>query len=377
MEEAILIRTDADHSTGYGHLMRCLSLAAELRKHDRRSVFVMSRADASARKVIARHGHDVRVTSAGDDLMAEARELRRARFPARAVVLDFSHQYVLAQAERVPEYVDSIRSAFRAVMMLDGLGGGSIAGRVPRLDVDLLIVPYVGAGPDTLVPPGIRTRLAGPKYFVASPTFHRFAGRRRRVRRVASRILITFGGTDPHRITLKALAAIEAVRDGKLDVRVVVGPGFEKTLAGRIRAAASASAHATKVIAAPASLAEHMAWSDLAISGSGLTKYELALTGTPSIQISLDDMHARINEGFVRAGSAIHLGVHDRTSVSQLAETIKAVLDDAEKRRKMSRCGQALTDGLGAERIVSRLLDFDRTRGTATRKGAAVPGRRP
>src|SRR5688500_6156894 len=104
MGEAILIRTDADNSTGYGHLARCLTLAGELRGRHVHSVFVMSRADAAALELVRQHGHPVRVTSPGDDLIAEVRELARARIPAQAVLLDFSHQHVLERAARVPEY---------------------------------------------------------------------------------------------------------------------------------------------------------------------------------------------------------------------------------------------------------------------------------
>ena len=359
MTGTFLIRTDADNSTGYGHLMRCLSLAAELRKRDRQVIFVMNRADRSARELIRQHDHGICITSAGDDLMAEARELSQDPDRARAIVLDFSHQHNLARAERVPEYVEALRGAFPVIAMLDGLGKDSVAGRVARLDVDLLVAPYVGADREAVAPAGVTTRFAGPQYLAFSPAFQPFAGEKRRVRRVADRVLITFGGTDPCRITLKALSAIEAIRHRKLDVRVIIGPGFEKALADEIGVAATASVHAPEVIAAPTSLARHMAWCDLAITGSGLTKYELALTGTPSIQISIDDVHARVNQEFARAGSALHLGVNREVTVSHLAEEIRIVLDNAEQRREMSHRGQALTDGRGAERIVSKLLELE------------------
>lgn len=355
MAQAILIRTDADNSTGYGHLARCLTLAAELRRRDIRSVFVMNRADAPALELIRQHGHPVRITSVGGELMAEARELSRSRIAAQAMLLDFSHQHVLQQAARVPEYVAALRSAFGTVAMIDGLGRDAVAGRVGRLEVDFLFVPYIGANGEA-PPAGVASRLSGPEFFVFAPSFRPFSGIKRRIRRHAHRVLITFGGTDPRRITLKALAAIGAIRSRRLEVRVVAGPGFEETLIRRVRAAASASDHAIDVLSAPATLAGHMAWCDLAVSGSGLTKYELALTGTPSIQISLDEMHARVNKPFLKEGSAIHLGVHNRITASRLAKAIDTVLDDAAARRRMAQRGQALCDGLGAERIVSMLL---------------------
>lgn len=61
-----------------------------------------------------------------------------------------------------------------------------------------------------------------------------------------------------------------------------------------------------------------------AVSSSGLTKYELAMMGTPSLQISFSEQYAYINQYFVCYGSARHLGVFDKVTVV-LAQEIRTL----------------------------------------------------
>jgi len=356
MTDAILIRTDADKSTGFGHLMRCLSLAAELRKRRKKAVFAFAGLNHAARSLGEWHGYPY-FHLPRENLAMEARQLRaRGSELPQALILDLSHQYTLANSERVPAYVGALRELVGLVVMLDGFGDESVAGRVSELEIDVLVVPYVGAETDRHVPAGVRARLAGPRYFVFSPTFQKWGGKKRSIRRRADRLLLTFGGTDPSGVTLKALSAANLIVDRRLQIRVIVGPGFEERLARRIRDAAVDGSHSIEIVPAPECLASHFRWCDLAVSGSGLTKYELALTGTPSIQLCINEAHARANKVFARAGTAADLGLHGAVTARRLAIEIQRVLDDFECRKEMSRRGLVLADGRGAERVISELL---------------------
>jgi spore coat polysaccharide biosynthesis predicted glycosyltransferase SpsG len=98
-----------------------------------------------------------------------------------------------------------------------------------------------------------------------------------------------------------------------------------------------------------------MLWCDLAITGSGLTKYEMAVTGTPSLQLSFSEDHAAVNESFVKNGTAKHLGVYDAVSLRSISEEITGLLDNFGKRRFMSEAGKGLLDGLGTGRLIEAI----------------------
>ena len=101
-----------------------------------------------------------------------------------------------------------------------------------------------------------------------------------------------------------------------------------------------------------------MRWADLAIATSGLTKYELAATGTPAILISPDQIHTTANEPFAALGSAVDLGWIQRVTPSELASKVRSLLDDTEQRGAMACAGMRAVDGRGAARIAAALNDL-------------------
>ena len=92
---------------------------------------------------------------------------------------------------------------------------------------------------------------------------------------------------------------------------------------------------------------------DLAITGDGLTMYETAATGTPSIILSRFDSNKSVNNDFERMGSAIHLGDGTLVPAKVMAREVKHVLEDAGLRRSMSQRGKSFVDGKGLERIMA------------------------
>ena len=70
------------------------------------------------------------------------------------------------------------------------------------------------------------------------------------------------------------------------------------------------------------SLAHEIIWCDVAVSSTGLTKYELAVLGAPAVFLSIDEHHHTVNRAFREVGTGIDLGVHDRVSDGQLRETL-------------------------------------------------------
>ena len=103
-------------------------------------------------------------------------------------------------------------------------------------------------------------------------------------------------------------------------------------------------------------MAEVISKSDIAIIGSGLTKYEAASLGLPSIVISNDAYHSSIMDDFVKYATVVHLGDIDTVNDSQIAEATINLMNDFEKRKNMSNAGKAMIDGDGVDRIFSKLI---------------------
>src|SRR5207244_1587129 len=94
---------------------------------------------------------------------------------------------------------------------------------------------------------------------------------------------------------------------------------------------------------------------DAAVAAGGVTAWELAFMGVPSLLMVLARNQERNAAGLAEAGAALNLGEFERVAPETLAAALGELLDDPARRRRMSRRGRRLIDGRGVERVVGRL----------------------
>jgi UDP-2,4-diacetamido-2,4,6-trideoxy-beta-L-altropyranose hydrolase len=355
-DACVVLRYDADNTIGYGHLSRCRSLGYYLKKRGRRVVHVLRHADQAALDVLSDAGEQCVHVPDDVPLADEAAYLIEVEGSLRieAVVLDVSTSYNLDDVDSVSDCVASL-GRFCKVCLIDSVRDQALAPYL-KSRCDIVVVPYLGFE-DPKPMSHVGTYLVGPSYFIFGPEYAGAGALRRDHPTLANRILLTFGGSDPTATTLLVLEALGFIRDEAFCVRVVIGPGFTREVRERAAAVCDGLGHEVCFIKAPDSLLEHMRWCDLAITSTGLTKYELAFTGTPSLQISIDALHAEIHTAFSTLGTARHLGVHSDVRAETVAREVKRLVSDVVERRRMSETGREVVDGRGGERIVTALLD--------------------
>jgi UDP-2,4-diacetamido-2,4,6-trideoxy-beta-L-altropyranose hydrolase len=339
-----LFRVDAGSDVGFGHLQRCLTLALEVRRRGGSTAFLLSAGDSGAASLVRGAGH--RLIEASADLES----VDVSGFST--IVADISHRRAYEKPHEVNRLLGSWRRGGAQVIVIDGMGHDSLRSRLDGVQADVLIVPYAGAEADG----GTRDVqfLAGPQYMVFSPSYLNSSASRE-IREVARRLLITFGGADPAGGTLLALQAASLLTVPDLAVRVVVGPGFTRPSRTAIRRAADAAPFTCEIVDSPADLADEMRQCDLAVASAGLTKYELAITGTPSILLELDAKIAAAAAAFARLGSAWHLGAIAEVSPARLADAVGRLVAESETRRTMSSAGRRVSDGRGTQRIIDAM----------------------
>ena len=163
------------------------------------------------------------------------------------------------------------------------------------------------------------------------------------------------GGSDELHLTALIVEALCGLSVHDLALRVVIGALYPEELKRLIPQLLLEFDGEYELLGQESDLAEAMLWSDLAIIGDGLVKYEAAVTGTPSIMISRVDSEAAPNQVFEQAGTTLHLGDGAKIPVPVLAERIGSVLADVELRRAMSMRGSSLVDGKGLDRIIAHI----------------------
>jgi len=172
-------------------------------------------------------------------------------------------------------------------------------------------------------------------------------------------LLLTFGGSDPQGLTLKAARAVQDL-PAEIEVVAVAGPAFSyrrefehlaRELSRRLPLINKAGGH----------IADLMQEADVVVCSGGMSVYEIAALGTPGIVLSQNAREDARMRDFARRGTVEYLGLGTEVAEPALAAAVAGLLGDVERRRSMSARGQALVDGMGAARAASVVL------GSATR----------
>lgn len=349
----VCIRVDAYHQIGYGHLKRCLTLAEELWANDINVTFLVNGDKIAGDLVLSKNFACTPISEVASFKQQAETLVNNVPSSASVVITDIVHGASLKDSVGLEMYLKAISQQFRHVA-IDGVGEVSLRHAFTTPACDILVSPYIGEVPASQPVP--YRELLGPEYFVLDNIYTSRGDRN--IRPDANRVLVTCGGSDPSYVTADVLSALALCSDDRLDVRVVIGPGFSTDYSQRLHEIANLLGHEITFVDAPDNIADEMIWCDLAVSASGLTKYELATTGTPAILMSIDSYHHDVNRIFSDKGSVTDLGIADDVSGETLAETISIMLKDTRTRQQQAAEGQNLVDGKGAHRLAVAIKEL-------------------
>lgn len=338
---SVAVRADASTTLGSGHVMRCLTLAAVLRARGAEVVFFCAEQPGDRCTYIERQSFRVVRLPAFTDAAADLRHMQAAL--ADEAVFDWlvvDHYRLDAAWER------GMRHSAAHILVIDDLADRSH-------DCDLLLDSSPAADSAQryagLLPPACRT-LFGPRYALLRPEFA--AGRTRRERRGAlRRVLVTFGGSDPANLTVRALEAMESC--GDLAVDVVVGSGNPHI--------AQIEAHCARLPQAclhrdADNMAQLMAEADLVVGAGGSTLLECCCVGVPALTVCGADNQHRNCDALAAAGAHFYLGEAEVVQVADIAVALAFLRRVPELRAHVAEQASGLCDGRGALRVVRAML---------------------
>lgn len=330
----ILFRCDGDERIGMGHVVRCLALAEELRATHRCCVtFAVASGPPGVWK-IQQAGFPVRQKPAHTD---------EARWMARVLAEDRPHAVVMDFRTALPG--DEVRSWSRTGIKLVTIDDPSER----RLEADLAFYPPVPQVLD-MDWTGFRGKLfVGWEWVVLRRQFLRpFSPPRNDV----PLVLVTMGGADPKGFTLLAIEALEQVQKRFHGV-VLLGPGFSAR--PHLDLLITRASHSYEVVEDVSNVAAIMAQADLAVASFGVTAYELAAVGVPSILLCLTKDHAKSAKALVDSGVAQSLGVPDSTPKTILTATISNILHNRSHLDRMRSNAASISIGTGLFNIASKI----------------------
>lgn len=353
MKSAALFRVDGSHHLGIGHIMRCIAFAQGLERIRMKSVFVIRDYDQEITDMIRHYGYGVE-TIPPDSSFVEDVYLTlefATRYSATLILTDMSNKDILANLDEYSGYLEILKTTPKFLVAIDGLGDDCVSTKIP-IPFDIVVIPYYWAeNMDLKIFPTTRL-LLDPTYFIFRKEFIDVANVGREIKKDAQNILVSMGGSDPLNVTLKIAKALNLMDKPSLNLRLVIGAGFKASVKQELVSILKTFKGNYKIIEGSDNLAELMLWSDLAITGGGLTKYETAVTGTPSVIISHVDNEATMAKEFERCGSTLHLGLISEVYEEDIVKAIEKILNDYALRSEMSKRGKNMVDGKGVERII-------------------------
>ena len=332
----ILIRADANGQIGSGHVMRCLSIAHALEEKGEKTVFIS--ADHKADFLIQDYGFEC--------VCLESNYAEMDEEDIEAILENYHPDLVLVDSYYVTgEYFRRLRSVTR-VAYLDDLNRNC-------WDIDFLINYNVYAEVYDYSPyAGTRTELLlGPRYAPLRSEF--FGAAPHVIREKVEDVLVSAGGSDPEGVSKRIMMEMcPKWPDTRFHILVgALNPWLEEL---RRFAGENVVFHFNEK-----DMAGLMKKCDVAISASGSTLYELCAMGVPTIIFTLADNQLPAAEQFERRNVMLSTGDcrGNAKLIPSLEEKLELLAMNAKIRKQFSERMQLLVDGLGAKRIVEKLLE--------------------
>ena len=360
-----IFRTDASMTIGSGHVMRCLTLADELRKHGVNCSFICrahsgnfleyirkrgfeahalsfeaSLSDQSSEQSVASERDHVSANWLGVEWQKDAEQTRDVIGYSKVDCLIVDHYSIDARWE------GALRSSCDHIMVIDDLADR-------KHDCDLLldqnfdeIYRY-----SDLVPSSCAL-LVGPKYALLRSEYQ--IARLKKRSSSVQRILVFFGGTDIDNLTGTTLSALSKAELSEIWVDVVIGANYRNI---EFLEKLSSTRGKTCIYKLRPHLAELMTEADLAIGAVGITNWERMCAGLPSIVISLAENQIPISKKLHHLEAVNWIGYANEVNSDVIYEAVKEEINSKKfiTRREVA---SKLCDGEGLGRVLTHMIEL-------------------
>lgn len=361
----VFFRADASSRIGSGHVMRCLTLAEELRDAGGEVVFISRAHPGNLNDLIRAKGfrcHELPEISAipsNDQSVQDARseyaswlsvsqqqdalESIEALAGAQADWLIIDHYGLDEKWEKL------LRPYATKIMVIDDLADR-------HHDCDLLLDQnhFIDGEKryDELVSPAC-TKLLGPKYALLRDEFglaKKFLEPRSGI---VKRIFVFLGGVDSENLSAKVLEALSDPEFEHLEVDIVIGrqnPNIDELKSMVLKR------DRTAIHIQVENIAELMGRADLAIGAGGSTTWERLCLGLPTMVIAVAENQKLTSMSLHQEGVIKYIGESQTICPNDIRNSLRQMIGDQARLNMLSQKAFAMVDGLGVKKIVPLLI---------------------
>ena len=331
----IAFRIDGHPQIGLGHVVRCLTMAQEFKKQHPAVdfLFIMGNFQPGI-SMVKNEGYPIRIDN---------------KLKMKSIHNIFENIYDYKPEILILDINDTnLRDVKKAktlgcfIVTIDDLGDGQ---KVSDLIID---------ANRSLSNRSSDKYLFGPDYIILREEFHKLRKKTKKNHPMAENILISFGGSDPNGLTLKVIDALNTIEG--IDKTIIIGQGFcyRKELDKII----GSNNNGIKVKYNVENTAQLMKDADLAISTPGLTMYELACLGVPSLMLCSTEQQNKIANLFQEKGIVYNFGLTQEINKDVIREKALEYLSSQGLRSQLSEMAVDTVDGIGCKRVIKKILNL-------------------
>ena len=345
MNDALIIRVDANQKTGIGHVMRCLALAQgwKIRCPDIKIKFIGRIENSYIKDRIVSEGcelidfNDRNASEKRNDIDAIVKVLKvnQSSQANRWIVLDGYHF--------TSDYQKALKEAGFFVLVIDD------EAHLPEYHADILLNQNIHAEELAYYTDPKTVFLLGPKYVLLRKEFLDASKVRRTVPIRANNILISCGGVDSKNITEKTIDALMKLEQSDFFINIVIGsenPHVEKL----VQKLGSAPFE-YEILSNVKNMSFYLQQADLAITAGGSTCWETIYLGVPAINMILSRNQEKLAVHLDKVGALRCLGWWNEVQEERLADEIAEHIDNHDLRKLRIDSGFKLIDGYGVYRV--------------------------
>jgi spore coat polysaccharide biosynthesis predicted glycosyltransferase SpsG len=353
-KQHIVFRADASNAIGLGHIMRCLAFVEGL-PISTIPHLVIRESDyiKQAIEIFVSKGWDIHTLSSKMDWDNDAIDTVKfaSSVHAPVIVTDLCTQDMLKNPFMLANYhVELKKNSDAFVLSIEDT-------RTSIFSSDVAFI-YNSVGKKDAKREVLNggVVLEDIKYFICHPRIAEAGSRNKIIKKKASRVIVCISGSDPFGITPKVAKALTMFSDDTVSAKIVVGSAMKEKDSELVKKFVKDKKN-IEVVGFTDEFYKLLLWADVAVLGDGLTKFEAATIGTPTLMITqFSDDTEPVVQDFLSLGSARYIGEGTKLSSEEIFLEIQKFLNEYDARILMSQAGKQSLDGYGAKRIYNEVL---------------------
>lgn len=357
------IRADASIQIGSGHIIRCLSLADQLKAQGHQCFFISRNHEGNLIDFVTQRGYQTCILEndqKNTELLLDT-EYQKWLGVSEEYDAEQTASLIAVQYQRVDwvvvdhyglsaKWEASLKNIAEHILVIDDL-----ANREHDADIILDCGVINSENDYKLLNQGKAKILLGAKYALLRPEFTEYR-KKIKVNMLTStapkiKLLINLGGVDKDNLTTQILNIIEnTVFPYEVELTIIMG--LNAPWKSTVIEKAKQLKYLTQVLVNVSNMAELMVNHDLAIGAAGSTAWERCCLGLPTIMICMADNQKMIAKGLHDLGVAISL---DQTEIETQLSTVLQEITPIQL-REMQRKSMQITEGLGVDLLINEIL---------------------